>query len=632
MKRVICASLVVTLLFGGTFVKADDDTTNIKPATTSKKRSKVVIPVIRVSGTISEQPVPEDMPFSFSGTQAQSLRSILTRLKKVESDDNVPAMVLQLNVATLGRAQAEEIVRALNAIKATGKTIHVHTDLFTTGQLALIGNASEISMVPTGYMFITGLYGEQVFLRGMLDKIGVTPDYFTCGDYKSAGEMFMRKSPSAEAAEMSKWLYDGLYGSTVAAIAKGRSVSDETARKWIDEGVFTAERAVTEGIIDVVEHTQEFEERLRASYGENLAFDRRYGMKASSIPDLSSPFGILNFYAELLAPSHQRKSKRPGVAIVYLEGAIMPGDGGGNPLFADAAAFGDQIRKSLDEAAEDDAIKAVVFRVNSPGGSAVASEVILNATKRVAAKKPFVVSMGNVAASGGYYVACGTDTIFAEESTITGSIGVVVGKFATTGLWNKLGISFTPIERGNNAAMMSSAAVFSDSERTAIRSYMDEVYEVFKGHVTFARSGLTKPIDEIAGGRVYTGRQALELGLVDKIGGLNDAIALAAEKAGLENGYDVRVVPRTKGFMELLMSDLGGPKDDGKHLSLSSSMPAGVRSSLHPLLEIAIPVLQSIDSGRALAVKQALLQLMILQSEKVSLTSPVMLLSEQSNE
>jgi len=628
MNRVMFACLAVTLTLGSIVAKANDGATKTEPSPASKKQSKVVIPVIRISGTISEKPVPEDMPFSFSGTQAQSLRSILTRLKKVESDDHVPAMVLQLVAASLGRAQAEEIVRALNGVKAAGKTVHVHTDLFTTGQLALIGSASEISMVPTGYMFITGLYGEQVFLRGMLDKIGVTPDYFTCGDYKSAGEMFMRTSPSEEAAEMSKWLYDGLYGSTVAAIATGRNVSLEKAQAWIDEGVFTAERAIEEGIIDVVEHTQEFEERLRKSYGKDLKFDRRYGMKSSSKMDLSSPFGIFNFYAELLAPSRHRKSTKPGVAIVYLEGAIMPGDGGGNPLFADAAAFGEKIRKALDEAAEDDAIKAVVFRVNSPGGSAVASEVILNATKRVAAKKPLIVSMGNVAASGGYYVACGTDTIFAEESTITGSIGVVVGKFATTGMWNKLGISFTPIERGKNAAMMSSATVFSESERAAIRSYMDEVYEVFKGHVTKARSGLTKPIDEIAGGRVYTGRQALELGLVDRIGGLNDAIALAADKAGLEKGYDVRVIPRTKGFMELLMSDLAGSKDDSKHLSLASNATVGVSASMHPLLEIAMPVLQSIDTTRALAVKQALLQLMILQSETVSLTSPVMLLPE----
>ena len=237
------------------------------------------------------------------------------------------------------------------------------------------------------------------------------------------------------------------------------------------------------GIIDVVEHQQQFEARLKKAYGDDLKFDRRYGKKSGNQIDLSSPFGVMNFYAELLAPTTKRKSTKPGVGIVYLEGAIMPGSSGGNPFLADAAAFSDTIRKALDEAAADDAIKAVVFRVNSPGGSAVASEIILNATNRVAAKKPLIVSMGDVAASGGYYVACGTDTIFAEESTVTGSIGVVVCKVATTGMWDKLGVSFTPIQRGKNSAMLSSASVFSDSERAAMRSYMDEVYEVFKGHV-----------------------------------------------------------------------------------------------------------------------------------------------------
>ena len=137
-------------------------------------------------------------------------------------------------------------------------------------------------MVPTGYMFITGIYGEQIFLRGLLDRIGVTPDYFTCGDYKSAGEMFMRTSPSDEAAEMSKWLYDGIYDNMLATIAEGRGVSVETAQAWIDEGVFTAERAIEKGIIDVVEHHHEFEARLKKEYGDDLQFDRRYGRKSSS--------------------------------------------------------------------------------------------------------------------------------------------------------------------------------------------------------------------------------------------------------------------------------------------------------------------------------------------------------------
>ena len=617
MKRIISLSLIMIVLIPVAPSDADEST-NEAQASSKKKRTKTVIPVFRLSGVITENPVPDYLSFSFGGAQGESLRSLTTRLRQLKDDDHVPAMVLQLGTVSIGRAQLEELVRTLEAIKAAGKKIHVHTDLFSTHELALISHASEVSMVPTGYMFITGLYGEQVFLRGMLDKIGVIPDYFTCGDYKSAGEMFMRHEPSDESAEMSKWLFDSIWGNTVSTIANGRGVTAERAQSWVDQGVFTAERALEAGIIDVVEHHQELEARLREIYGDKLTFDHRYGKKSLAQIDLSSPFGILNLYAELLAPSKNRKSRKPGVGIVYLEGAIMPGGGDGNPLLSDAAAFSDTVCRALDEVAEDDVIKAVVFRVNSPGGSAVASEVILNATRRVAAKKPLVVSMGDVAASGGYYVACGTDTIFAEASTITGSIGVVVGKFATTTMWEKLGVRFTPIKRGKNSAMLSSAKVFTDSERVAIRSYMDQVYEVFRGHVLSSRGDrLSKPIDEIAGGRVYSGRQALDLGLVDKIGGLNDAVALAADRAGLKTGYDVRVVPRPKNFMELLMSDMTGPKDDGKHLSIN-------QQQIPILLETALPLLQGLDRARVIAIKHALLQLIVLQKETVTLTMPIM--------
>lgn len=588
------------------------------PPTSVSAAEKTVIPVFRLSGPITEKPVPEDFPFALGGPVGESLFSLLQRIDQARTDESVPAIVVQTGSVSISGAQRSELIRSLQQLKAAGKKVHVHTDIFTTRDLALLAHASEISMVPTGYMFINGFYGEQVYLRGMLDKLGIVPDYFTCGDYKSAGEMFMRTGPSEEAAKMHRWLYDSIWQTTLSEIAGGRDVDPKTAEQWIDKGVFTAERAVEAGIIDKIEHHQQFESRLKKQYGDDLKFDRKYGRKSAATIDLSSPFGLMNFYADLLAPPRKASNNKPGVGIVYLEGAIMPGSAGGNPFLADAAAFSETIRKALDEAAADDAIKAVVFRVDSPGGSAVASEVILNAAKRVAAKKPLIVSMGNVAGSGGYYVSCGTDTIFAEPSTVTASIGVVMGKFATTGLWDKLGIQFKPIEYGRNAGMLSSADVFTDEERAALQTYMDEVYEVFKGHVVKARGEkLTKPIEELAGGRVFTGRQALELGLVDQLGGLQDAIAFAADKADLHEGYDVRVVPRPKNFMELLMSDLSGSKDDGRHLmSGQLQLPAA--------LQAALPMLQQADPQRASAVKQALLQLLVLQKERACLTMPIL--------
>lgn len=585
----------------------------------SKKAGDIVVPVFNLSGPFTEKPVADDNPFAFGAPAGTSLYSMMKKLRQAKDDPQVPAIVMIVNSPAIGRAQLEELSRCFDEFKASGKKIHVHSDTYSMGQYALVSHASEIGIVPTGYLFITGLYGEQMFLRGLLDKVSVKPDFFTCGDFKTAAEMFMRTSPSPEAQEMSKWLYDDIYANMLKLIADGRGVAADKAEQWIDTGVFTAEDARKAGVVDRVEHRQDLESRLRDLYGSSLKFNTDYGRKDKGKIDLSSPFGVMNFYAELLAPSAPEKSTKPAVGIVYLEGSIMDGNPGGNPFLADAAAFSGPIRKALDAAADDDAIKCVVFRVNSPGGSAVASEVILNAAKRVAAKKPLIVSMGDVAGSGGYYVACGTDTIIAEPSTITGSIGVVSGKMATGELWNRLGITFSPIARGKNAGLLGSLEVFSDSERKAMRSYMDATYEVFKGHVTSIRGKkLSKPIEKLAGGRVYTGKQALELGLVDKLGGITEAIELAASKANLKEGYEVRIVPRPKNFIEMLMSDLNGSPDDGQHITMKLMTPE-VRSLWSQIL----PVLNTMDADRVNAVTQALLQLTVLQSDGVSLTMPI---------
>src|SRR5205823_586218 len=262
--------------------------------------------------------------------------------------------------------------------------------------------------------------------------------------------------------------------------------------------------------------------------------------KKESKLDLSSPFAVFKMFGDLAAEGSKKKGGKSAVGIVYVNGPISMGSGAASP-FDSAGATSTAVRKALDEAARDDSIKAVVLRVDSPGGSAVASEIILDATRRVKAKKPFVVSMGDVAGSGGYYVACGADTIFADEATITGSIGVVSGKFMTTEMWKKIGITFKHYQRGKNAALLIYGSVFSKEERARLQSWMDKIYDVFKDHVVAIRGKrLKKPIDDLAGGRVYTGRQALELGLVDKIGTLRDAIDHVAAEAKLSD-YEVRV-------------------------------------------------------------------------------------------
>jgi protease-4 len=402
---------------------------------------------------------------------------------------------------------------------------------------------------------------------------------------------------------------DSLYGTIVDLIAEGRSVPADKARKWLDDGPYQANAAKEAGLIDAIEHRQEFDAMLKKKFGEDLIYERRYGQDKRTQLDFSSPLAMFKIWGELLGGGHEQPSTRPAVGIVYVDGMIVPGKSEFS-FFGSGFATSSDIRKALDEAARDEQIKAVVLRVDSPGGSAVASEIILDATRRVKEKKPLIVSMGNVAGSGGYYVSCAADTVFADRSTITASIGCVAGKLVTTDMWKKVGITFTAYDRGKNAGLLSSSTKFSDEERKLIERWMDSVYETFKGHVTSARRDkLKKPLDEIAGGRVYTGTQALELGLVDKVGTLGDAISFAAQAAKLSD-YDVRVVPKTKNVLERLMEQAGGSADDKQWIATPS------------LADAALPYLKGLDPARVSAVRTALQRLQMLGSEAVIMLSP----------
>ncbi len=568
------------------------------------------IAVFRLSGEIQE--TPREEIFNFGGDSGIPLRTLVSRLDKAAKDDAVKAVVILMDSPTIGSAQVEDLRQAIAGLKARGKEVIAQADTIGgLGHYTVLSAASQVSVVPTADLWITGLYGQSPYLRKLLDKVGVKPDFMTCGDYKSAAEMFLREGPSKEAEAMQNWLLDSLYETMVRRIATSRKVSPELVKAWIDSGPHSAEKAKELGMIDVVEHRQDLEARLKKQFGTDVVFDRKYGKKADPKLDASSPFGLLKFWGELIGAARAADSKKPAVGIVYVEGPIMTGGQSESP-FQGAVAASTAIRRALDSAASDDNVKAVVLRVDSPGGSALASEIILDATRRVKAKKPFTVSMGNVAGSGGYYVACGADTIFADEATITGSIGVVGGKLATAGLYDKLGVAFKSYRRGQNAGMLSSEDVFSQGERLKMRAWMDEIYGVFKGHVTAIRGGkLKKPIDEIAGGRVYTGKQALELGLVDRMGTLQDAINHVAEQAKLSD-YDVRVIPKPKSFLEQLM-DEGGDNDARKGLDVFQK-PS--------ILELAQPYLRALDPARAGLVRMALGRLELLNREGVILMMP----------
>jgi protease-4 len=612
---VTLALTIAASLLASAPVRAADEKSD-KKETKETSAARPIVAVIRLNAPIVETPVNESLPFGET-RQPLSLKDLTARLAKARDDQAVKAVVILLESSTFGAAQAEEIRQAIAEVSKSGKDVYVHADgLNSIKDYAMLSPATHLGVVPTGDLWLTGLYGESMYLRGLLKKLGVTPDFLTCGEYKSAAETFMREGPSPKAEEMQNWLLDSMFETQLKLIAKGRGVEVDKVKKWIDDGPYTAQKAKDLGIIDAVEQRQDMEARLKARFGEQVKFDHKYGVKAGPHADLSSPLGVFEFYSELLG-TKKKKTYKTSVAIVYVDGAITLGETEASPFSGGSEGAGSsKLRRALDEAAADETIKAVVLRVNSPGGSATASDIILDATRRVKAKKPLVVSMGDVAASGGYYVSCASDTVFADEATITGSIGVVGGKMATTDMWNKVGISFKGYKRGAHADMLSSSHVFTAEERTHVQAWMDEIYGVFKGHVTASRGKkLKKPIDELAGGRVYSGRQALELGLVDKIGTLDDAVKFAASEAKLDK-YELRVVPEPKGFFEMLLEGSGEDKTSDKRL--------GARSPAQdsPLLQAALPLLRQLDPQRLAAVRMALLRLDLLQRDGVVLMAP----------
>lgn len=574
-----------------------------------------IVAVFRLDGPLTEVPTGDDL--AVFGPIGTSLKELVERMDKAADDPAVKAVVILPESTSPGPGQVEELREALARIRGRGKEVYVYADSLTMGQYILACGASRISMVPTGSLLVPGLVSSSLHVRGLLDKIGVKPDFLTEGAYKSAAELFMREQPSPQADEMMNWLMDSWYASFVDEIATGRKVAAAKVRGWLDKALFSANQAKADGLIDAVEQRQDFQSLLKDHYGSDVVFDKKYGRQSQPELDLSSPFSFLKIWGELLGKATKKAEERPAVGIVYVSGPIMIGRGTSNPFSGSVGAYSTKVRQALEAAAADSSIKAVVLRIDSPGGSATASEIILDATKRVKAKKPLVVSMGDVAGSGGYYVACGADTVFADATTLTGSIGVVGGKFATTAMWNKIGVTFKEYKRGENAGMFTSDEVFTESERARMKLFMDDVYAAFKKHVKDIRGNrLKKPIDDLAGGRVYTGKQALNLGLVDRLGSMSDAIAFAADQAGIKN-YDVRVVPQPKGFLEQLMEQISGSEDDSNQVALS----AGGDS----LLKLAKPYLRNLDPRRTAAVASVLRRLEILQKEGVVLTMPEIL-------
>ncbi len=476
--------------------------------------------------------LPEQAASGLAGlleAKAPSLRTLIEAIDGAAADPKVRGLLLRVGTLEAGWARTAELRDALVRFRRSGKPSWAHLEVAGNREYFLATGCQKIAASPTAMLDISGLAAEVTFFKGTLDKLGIQAQFEGVGKYKNAPNQFTERSFTGPHREQMEALVGSLFASYVQAIAEGRGLTAEKVRGLVDEGPFEAPRAKAAGLVDELLYRDQVESRVGAPSGVSPG---RYVRAARG-------FGI---------------DSRPQIALVYVLGTIMSGESQESPL-SGALAGADTIVRGLREAAQSDEVRAVVLRVDSPGGSGTASDAVWREVGLVRHKKPVIVSMGDYAASGGYYVSMGADTIVAEQGTITGSIGVFSGKFSMSGLYAKLGISEDVVQRGRHARLFSSSSPWSDEERAHVRAMNRAFYTTFVAKAAEGRHKTEEAIETVAQGRVWTGREALEAGLVDRLGGLDEAVRAAREKARVASGQEVRLVvfPERKSFFETLV-------------------------------------------------------------------------------
>ncbi len=540
--------------------------------------------LIELSGPVTEKPSAFSL---FSGGKSESLLALLQRLESARDNKDLRALVIVINhAASMSLSQAAEIRDTLATFKPLNKRVFVYADTYNTLTYTLASGASDIVILEGGELFMPGIGIQNQFFKGLMDKFSVKGDYVQIGEFKGAQEPFTRSAPSDElTAEMNK-LADALYNQIISGISTSRQIPRETVRKIVDDAILPARAARDQKLVDHLSDRDSLRSLVETQLSApkiNVIED--YGQGGKPELDFSNPFAFLAAATKRPGPT-----SRDTIAIVYADGTIVDGEssGGGLPIpgLSDGPSIGSQdIRQAMRDVKNDPNVKAVVIRIDSPGGSALASEVMWQSVRKVSAEKPVIISIGSMAASGGYYLASAGDYIVAEPNGIVGSIGVVGGKFVLSGLYDKLGITSQSYYRGQNADLFSSTSQWSDRQRKMVDTWMRTTYDQFTDRIMTTRKGKIANIDQVARGRVFVSADALALGMVDELGGLTASLTQAATRAKLApNSYDVRVFPESSGSLaDLFSSAHSSPSIPSANLSQSSLLhllPADQRKSL----------------------------------------------------
>ena len=466
------------------------------------------------------------------GELSESLSDCLARFDKAATDDTLQGLILRIESPHIGWAKLNEIRTAIAKVRKAGKKVLAYVDDAASMDYLIAVACDEVVMPEPGSLMFLGLRAEVSFYKNLFDKLDVKAEMLRVGEYKSAAEPYSRTEMSKEFREEMEAVLDSYFSQMKQIVAEARKQTPEKVEEAINAGPFTSAKAKELGLIDRIAYPDELESLAKGGPDSKVKITKKYGKKKLDT-DFSGFTGMVKFMDLLMGIEQpKRKTTNSKLAIINAVGPIMTGTSKSDTFSGESSIGSETMIKAIRQANEDSTVKAIVMRVDSPGGSALASDLMWRELELV--QKPFVISMGDVAASGGYYIAMGADKIFAEPGTITGSIGVVGGKLATQGLFDKIGINTSIITRGKNAGVMSMTTPFSETERAAMQEMMNDIYKQFTKKAASGRKMDHEKLEKLARGRIYTGLQAKELGLIDEVGTLADAIAEAKKLAGLK--------------------------------------------------------------------------------------------------
>jgi protease-4 len=465
-----------------------------------------------------------------------TVRSVVESLRKAKVDSRITGVIIRPAGTAALWAKVQEVRDAIIDFQTSGKPIIAYLEQGGEQEFYLASACDKVFLMPTASLDLTGIATYELFLRGTLDKVGAYPDALHIGEFKTASNIYSEKTFTPSHREMAESLNRDLYDQLVQGLAQGRHKGEAEIRALIDHGPFLPEDAVRAGLVDDVAYEDELDDKVQLASG--------------------TPRFLTSDMYRHVSPMSLGLNRGPRIAVLYAVGLISTGessDDGAQVLGSDTVV------EHLRKVRADDSIKALVLRIDSPGGSAIASDVIWREVMLTRAVKPVVASMSDVAASGGYYIAMPAHQIVAEPATLTGSIGVVMVKFVIDGTLDKLGMNLEQVTSGRYADLYSPIRPFSPDERKKIEEQMQLTYDAFVEKAASGRKTTPERIDAIAQGRVWTGRQARELGLVDELGGLQRALAIAKSRAKIDEDAEVELVifPQRRSIYELVQAPFG---------------------------------------------------------------------------